>query len=177
MSKFESSKLSPDLNCYLCWIFRKYRPKNLLKNPGKGKISTGSHHQHKGSSIGIIEILLSSCMKEISGGCFWHYLCKTIYLRSRKVALLEYLLKCALHLSWKRIKCYYNQRNTVESDRENVVPRNLIMIWSLIKRDHWKKNYYGHVLMALKLLKLKKNSTTALQLLKFLNLKKTPSLS
>ena len=46
-----------------------------------------------------------------------------------------------------------------------------------MKRDHWKKNYYGHFLTALKALKLKESSTTALQLLEFLILKKTPSLS
>ena len=73
-------------------------------------------------------------------GCFWHYLRKTIYLRSRKVALLQYLLKCALHLSSWRLKCYYNQRNSVGTDREKMLFQE---IWSsyesLLKRDHWKK--------------------------------------
>ena len=58
------------------------------------------------------------------------------------------------------------------TDRENVVPGNLIMIWKLNEAWPFKKNFYGHFLTVVKLLKLKKNSTTALWLLKFLILKK-----
>ena len=72
-------------------------------------------------------------------GCFWHYLCKTIYLCSRKVALLQFLLKCALHLSSRRLKCYHNQRNSVGTGRRNIVPGNLIMIWTLGKAWSLKK--------------------------------------
>ena len=60
-------------------------------------------------------------------GCFWHYVCKTINLCSRKVAL-QYLLKCALHLSSWRLKCYYSQRNSMGTDRENIVPGNLCIM-------------------------------------------------
>ena len=58
------------------------------------------------------------------------------------------------------------------TDRENVVPGNVIIIWKLNKAWPLKKNFYGHFLTALKLLKLKENSTTALRLLQFLILKK-----
>ena len=48
-------------------------------------------------------------------------------------------------------------------------------IWSsyesLMKRDHWKKTITVTFQRLLKLLKLEENSTTALQLLKFLILK------
>ena len=40
---------------------------------------------------------------------------------------LQYLLKCTLHVSSWRLKCYYNERNSVGTDRENV-SRSLIMI-------------------------------------------------
>ena len=53
--------------------------------------------------------------------------------------LLQYLLKCALHLSSWRLKCYYNQRNSEGTDRENVVPGNVCIIESLIKSDHCKR--------------------------------------
>ena len=33
---------------------------------------------------------------------------------------------CSSHLSSWRLKCYYNQRNSVGTDRENVVQGNLI---------------------------------------------------
>ena len=58
------------------------------------------------------------------------------------------------------------------TDRENVVPGNLIIIWKLNEAWPLKKNSYGHFLTALKVLKLKENSTTVLRLLKFLILKK-----
>ena len=49
-------------------------------------------------------------------------------------------------------------------------------IWSsyesLMKRDHWKRTFTVTFWWLLKFLKLKENSTTALQLLKFLILKK-----
>ena len=40
--------------------------------------------------------------------------------------LLQYLLKCALHLS--SLKCYYSQRNSVGTDKENIVPGYLRII-------------------------------------------------
>ena len=51
--------------------------------------------------------------------CFWHYVWKTINLCGGKVAL------CALHHSSWRIKCYCSQRNSMGTDRENIVPGNL----------------------------------------------------
>ena len=78
---------------------------------------------------------------------------------------MQYLLKCALQLSLWRLKCYYNQRNSVGTDRENV-PGNLM------KRDHWKRTLTVTFWRLLKFLKLKENSTTALRLLKFLILEK-----
>ena len=110
--------------------------------------------------------------RKTPGGCFWHYLCKTIYLRSRKVALLQYLLKCALHLSSWRLKCYYNQRNSVGTDRENVVPGNLIIIWKLNEAWPLKKNYYGHFLTALKAFKTKRELHHCLTTLKVFNSEK-----
>ena len=42
--------------------------------------------------------------------------------------ILHYLLKCALHISSWRLKCYYSQRNSMGTDRENIVPGNLCII-------------------------------------------------
>ena len=42
--------------------------------------------------------------------------------------LLQYLLKCALHLSFWRFKCYCSRRNAMGTDRENIVPGNLCII-------------------------------------------------
>ena len=39
--------------------------------------------------------------------------------------LLQHLLKCPLHLSSWRLKFYYSQRNSVRTERENIVPGNL----------------------------------------------------
>ena len=63
------------------------------------------------------------------------------------------------------------------TDRENVVPANLIIIWKFNEAWPLKKNSYGHPpppspQRLLKLLKLKENTTTALRLLKFLILNK-----
>ena len=72
--------------------------------------------------------------------------------------------------SW-RLKCYYNQRNSVGTDRENVVPGNLIIIWKLNEAWPLKRTLTVTFWRLLKFLKLKENPTTALQLLKFLILK------
>ena len=85
--------------------------------------------------------------------------------------LLQYLLKCALHLSLWRLKCYYNQRNSVGTDRENIVPGNLCIIWKLSEAWPIIKDSITF-LRLLKHLKLKKNSITAWRILKFLILKK-----
>ena len=85
--------------------------------------------------------------------------------------LLQDLLKCALHLFSLRLKCYYNQRNSVGTERKNIVPGNLCIIWKLNEAWPLKKDS-AIFLRLLKLLKLKKSSTTALRLLKFLILKK-----
>ena len=42
--------------------------------------------------------------------------------------LLQYLLTCALHLSSWELKCYYNQRYSMGTNRESVVPGNLCII-------------------------------------------------
>ena len=41
---------------------------------------------------------------------------------------LQYLLKYTLHLSSWRLKCYYSQRNSMGTDRENIVPQNLCIM-------------------------------------------------
>ena len=89
--------------------------------------------------------------------------------------LLQYLLKFPLHLSSWRLQCYYNQRNSVGIDRENVVPENLCIIWKL--NEAWSpfwplKKHSVTFLRLLALFKLKVNSTTVLRLLKFLIQKK-----
>ena len=58
------------------------------------------------------------------------------------------------------------------TDRENVVPGNLIIIWKLNEAWPLKKNSYGLFLTALKVFKTQKDSTTTLRLFKFLILKK-----
>ena len=65
----------------------------------------------------------------------------------------------------------YSQWNSVGTDKENIFPGNLRIIWKL--NDVWplKKNSVIF-LRLLKFLKLKKNSISALRLLKFLILKK-----
>ena len=91
--------------------------------------------------------------------------------------LLQYLLKFALHLFSLRLKCYYNQKNSMGTERKNIVPGNLSIIWKL--NEAWPlKKYSAIFLRLLKLLKLKKSSTTGLRLLKVFNTEKgTPSLS
>ena len=42
--------------------------------------------------------------------------------------LLQYLLKCALHLSSWRLKCYCSQRNSMGTDRENIAPGNVCIM-------------------------------------------------
>ena len=42
--------------------------------------------------------------------------------------LLQYVLKCALRISLWRLKCYYSQRNSVETDRKNIVPVKLCTV-------------------------------------------------
>ena len=102
--------------------------------------------------------------------------------------LLQYLLKFTLPLSSWRLQCYYNQRNSVGIDRENVVPGNLCIIWKL--NEAWspfrplKKHLvtFSWLLKFLiltkdtitvsKLLTPKKDSITFLGPLKFLTLKK-----
>ena len=106
-------------------------------------------------------------MRKTRSSCLWH-ICKIIYLRSKKVAV-TYMLKCALHLS--SLKCYYSQRNSVGTDRENIVSEDLCIIWKLNVAWPLEKDLVTF-LWLLKLLKLKKNSITALRLLKFLTLKK-----
>ena len=65
----------------------------------------------------------------------------------------------------------YSQRDSVETDRENIVPGNLCIIWKLNEAWSLKKDSVTF-LRLLKLLKLKKDSIAALRLLKFLILKK-----
>ena len=89
--------------------------------------------------------------------------------------LLQYLLKFALHLSSWRLQCYYNQRNSVGIDRENVVPGDWCIMWKL--NEAWSpfwplKKHSVTFLRLLALFKLKVNSTTVLRLLKFLIQKK-----
>ena len=57
------------------------------------------------------------------------------------------------------------------TDRENIAPGNLCIIWKLNEAWPLKKDSVTF-LGLLKLLKIKKNSITALRLLKFLTLKK-----
>ena len=86
--------------------------------------------------------------------------------------LLQYLLKCALHLSSWRLKCYYNQANSVGTDRENVVPRNLIIIWKHNEVWPLKNSSYGHFLAALKAFKTQRELHHCLAALQFFNTKK-----
>ena len=60
-----------------------------------------------------------------------------------------------MHLCSWRLKCYDNQRNSVGTDRENVVPGNLCIIWK--RNEAWPP---------------KKDSVTFCRLSKFLILKK-----
>ena len=64
-----------------------------------------------------------------------------------------------------------SQRNSVGTDKENIVPGYSCIIWKLIEAWPLKKNRVTF-LRLLKFLKLKKNPMTALRLLKFLILKK-----
>ena len=65
----------------------------------------------------------------------------------------------------------YSQRNSVETNRENIVPGNLCITWKPSEAWSLKKDLVTF-LRLFKFLKLKKNSITALRLLKFLILKK-----
>ena len=65
----------------------------------------------------------------------------------------------------------YSQRNSVETNRENIVSGNLCITWKPSEAWSLKKDLVTF-LRLFKFLKLKKNSITALRLLKFLILKK-----
>ena len=82
---------------------------------------------------------------------------------SRKVAVTVFMEMCSASF-FREIKMYSQRnivKNSVGTDRGNTVPENLNIIWKL--NEAWPQ--------LLKLLKLKKNSITALQLLRFLILK------
>ena len=96
---------------------------------------------------------------------FWTAAC------SRKIALTVFTV-FALYLSSWSLKCYYNQRNSVGTDRENVVPGNLIIIWKLNEAWPLKKNSYGHFLTALKALKTQREVHHCLTALKVFNTEK-----
>ena len=114
---------------------------------------------------------------KIPDGCFWHYLCKTIYSCSKKVALSVFTEMCSTTF-FMEIKRSYNQRNSVGTDRENVIPGNLIVIWKLNETWPLKKNSYAHFLTALKVFKTQRELHHFLTALKVFNTeKKTPLLS
>ena len=102
--------------------------------------------------------------------CFWHYVCKNIYLCSRKV-LLQYLLKFTQHLSSWRLKCYYIIKEIQWQRQKKYCSGTLCIIWKINEAWPLKKDLLTFSRL-LKLLKLKKNSITILPLLKFLILKK-----
>ena len=113
----------------------------------------------------------TAAWRKTPDGCFWHYLCKTIYLRSRKVTLTVFTETCST-LFFMGLKCYYNQRNSGGTDREYVVPGSLIMILKLNEAWPLKKNYYGHFLIALKAFKTKRELHHRLTTLKVFNSEK-----
>ena len=102
--------------------------------------------------------------------CFWHYVCKTIYLWSRKVlAPTVFTEICSLSF-FMEIKCYYNQRSSVETDRENTIPQNLCIILKL--NEAWPLKGLNHCLTTLRVFNNEKGPHYFLRLLKFLILKK-----
>ena len=105
--------------------------------------------------------------RKIPDGCFWH-VCKTIYSCGGKVTLTV----CALYLSSWRLKCYYNQRNSVGTDRENIVPGNLIIILKLNEAWPLKKNSYSDFRTALKAFKTQRKLHHCLTALKVFNTEK-----
>ena len=78
-------------------------------------------------------------------GYFWHYVFKTIYWCSRKAALTVYTAMCSasFFMEIKNIvkKEIYSQRDSVGTDRENIVPANLCITWRL--------KWFHHFLMTL----------------------------
>ena len=102
-------------------------------------------------------------------GCFWHYVCKTIYLCNKNNSCSIYWNVLCVFLHGENAIC--SQRNSVGADRENIVPGNLCIIWKL--NEAWPvKKHSVTFLRLLQLLMLKKNSITFLRLFKFLILKK-----
>ena len=60
----------------------------------------------------------------------------------------------------------------MRTDRENVVPGNLIMLWTLNEEWPLKKDYYGHILMALKAFKTERELHHSLTTLNVFNSEK-----
>ena len=89
-------------------------------------------------------------------GCFWHNVCN-----NDNICVVGHLLKCALHLSSWRLKYYCIQTNSVGTNRGNIVPGNLCIIWKLSETWPLKKDLVTF-LRLLKLLKLKKDSILGL---------------
>ena len=99
---------------------------------------------------------------------FWHYVSKTIYLCSRKVALTVFT-EISSTSFFMEIKCSYNQRNLVGTEKM-LFCEICASSESLMKPDHWKR--LGYFLTALKSFKTPKELHHCLTTLKSLILKK-----
>ena len=86
--------------------------------------------------------------------CFWHYVCKTIYLWSRKVLAPTVIAEICSLSFFMEIKCYYNQRSSVETDRENTIPQNLCIILKL--NEAWPLKGLNHCLTTLRVFNTEK---------------------
>ena len=87
--------------------------------------------------------------------CFWH-VCKTIHLCSGKVALTVFTGMCSESF-FLRLKYYCSQRNSVGTDRENIVQWNFCIMKANIryrqKTSFLIKNIYQYNLWYLAALK------------------------
>ena len=91
----------------------------------------------------ISEMFWTAVWRKTWVGCFWQYVCKTIYLCSRKVALPVFTEMPSASF-FVKIK-NYSQRNSVGIDKENCFCNFVLFLEicasyeSLMKRDHWKR--------------------------------------
>ena len=147
----------------------------------KDKVSTGSHYWHRTLSLVFLKMFWTAVWRKTQDSCSWHYVCKTIYMCSRKVAVTAFTEMCSASF-FMEIKCrqinivkkkYIQRRKCIVNEIQWELTKKIFFleIWKL--NDVWplKKNSVIF-LRLLKFLKLKKNSITALRLLKLLMLKK-----
>ena len=91
------------------------------------------------------KIFRTAIWRKTRDSCFWHYVWKTIDLCSGKVVLTVFTEMCSVSF-FLEIKIYCSQKNSMGTDRENVVLGNLCALKANVryrqKPSFLSKNIY-----------------------------------